>query len=79
MRKTTVLDVMRRLLQVCKGVKWLYVARRRCVFVPNLVHFGNHFLPIIANFDMPMFRAALLFYRVTAVPFLPKMDQRNWE
>ena len=25
----------------------------RYVFVPNLAHFGNHFLPIMAHFDIP--------------------------
>ena len=48
--------------------------------MPKLAHFGNHFLSIIMeHFDMPILaklaETALLFYRVTEVPFLPKMDQ----
>ena len=29
-----------------------YTPGRRCGFVPKLEHFGNHFLPIMAHFDV---------------------------
>ena len=49
----------------------------RGMFVPQLAHFGKHFLPTMACFDLKLAETALLFYRVTDVPFLPKVDQ-NW-
>jgi len=54
----------------------------RYVFVPNLAHFGNHFLTNMAHFrhanfgvDPKLAETAPLFYRATDVPFLPKMEQ----
>ena len=50
------------------------------VFIPNLALFGNHFLPITtfwhANFgiDSKLAQTAPLFYRMTDVSFLPKME-----
>ena len=42
-----------------------------------LAQFGNHFLPTMAHFDMPikpkLAETAFLFHRVIDGPFLPKM------
>ena len=58
-----------------------HVLHKEICFEPKLAHFENHSLPITVRFDMPikpkLAETALLFYRVTDVPFLPKMNQNR--
>ena len=53
----------------------------RYVHMPKVAHFGNHFLPITAHFEMGMklklAETALLFCRVTDVIFRTKMEQQT--
>ena len=54
----------------------------RYVCMPKLAHFGNHFLPLMVDYDMPILvwfqnwhKMHSVFYRVTHVPYLLIMAQ----